>query len=76
MIKTTHPSGTTFQYVPKYSVVKVMGKHSAILHNGKEAGVLITDSKGNQVFRPNSYYKNIKPLAWSEVSNGMGGKAK
>jgi len=70
-IQTTHPNGNTFIYVPKYSIVKVHGKYSAILHNGREPGVLITDAKGKQTFRPNSYYKHIEPLPFDDPTTRL-----
>lgn len=61
-ITTVLPSGNRFTYVPRYAIYHVHGKYSAILQNGREAGVVITDTKGKQTFRANSHYPHITPM--------------
>lgn len=67
-IKTQHPNGTKFEYVPDYNLVRFLsGPIYVRIPNGMpEPGVWITYPDGVRIFRPNSYYEHIEPLKPSD----------
>lgn len=68
-LRTTHPNGTTFEYVPNYRLVKIGwigGYVQQKIKHMKESGVWITYPDGVRIFRPNSFYDHISPLTPSE----------
>ena len=61
-IRTQHPNGTKFEYVPDYKFVKWFTLFRIIDNGMPEAGVWITYPDGVRIFRPNSYYEHIEEL--------------
>jgi len=57
--QTTHPNGTTFQYVVPYTVHKHLGKLVRIKDKIGSRGVRIIYPDGKIVFRSNKEYKHI-----------------
>ena len=71
-LTTTNPhTKTRFTYVPKYSVVKVHGKYSAILQNGKKAGVLILTKDGKETFKSNADYPHITGIPYEDPTTRL-----
>lgn len=55
MITCTHPSGTRFEYVPSYTIVKTIRGLSGF-KNRDTGGVLITYPDGVKRYISNSWY--------------------
>lgn len=63
-IKTQHPNGTKFEYVPACKIEKMMFMGLPVYRttNIQPAGVRIIYPDGVRIFRPNYYYEHIEPL--------------